>query len=225
MLGLMGMISTLKEIQFRIKRAATDDGRSSDDITLVAVSKRQSEERIELALEAGIRVFGENKVQEAKQHWESRRFEYSDLTLHLIGPLQTNKVADAVTLFDGIEVVDRDKLAGALSKEMQKQGVDRECFIQINTGKEEQKSGVYPQDAVAFSQHCKQNHGLNITGLMCIPPVFEEAAMHFALMKKLGAEAGLEKLSMGMSSDFEEAIRFGSTEVRLGSCLFGLREN
>lgn len=218
------MISTsLKAIKDKITLAAQDDQRLEHDVTLIAVSKKQSDERIEEALDAGLRIFGENRVQEAKSRWQDRRAHYPDLKLHLIGPLQTNKAEDAVALFDVIESLDRDKLAGALAKAMTKQGLTRECLIQVNTGEEDQKAGITPQDAVAFVHHCQTHHGLNITGLMCIPPVDEEPAMHFALLKKLAQEAGLPKLSMGMSGDFETAIRFGATQVRVGSSLFGAR--
>ena len=153
--------------------------------------------------------------------WTDRKIQFPDLKLHLIGPLQTNKAEDAVQLFDVIESLDREKLASVLAKAMKKHGLNRECFIQVNTGDEDQKSGILPQDAVAFAQHCMNDHGLNITGMMCIPPVDEEPAMHFALLKKLAADAGLPKLSMGMSGDYETAIRFGATQVRVGSSLFG----
>jgi len=218
------MISTsLKAIKDKITLAAQDDQRLEHDVTLIAVSKKQSDERIEEALDAGLRIFGENRVQEAQSRWQDRRAHYPDLKLHLIGPLQTNKAEDAVALFDVIESLDRDKLAGALAKAMTKQGLTRECLIQVNTGEEDQKAGITPQDAVAFVHYCQTHHGLNITGLMCIPPLDEEPAMHFALLKKLAQEAGLPKLSMGMSGDFETAIRFGATQVRIGSSLFGAR--
>ena len=217
------ILASLKAIKDKIALAAQDDQRLEHEVTLIAVSKKQSDERIEEALEAGLRVFGENRVQEAQSRWQERRTRYPDLKLHLIGPLQTNKAEDAVALFDVIESLDRDKLAGALAKAMTKQGLARECLIQVNTGEEDQKAGIAPQDAVEFVRHCQTHHGLNITGLMCIPPVDEEPAMHFALLKKLAQEAGLPKLSMGMSGDFETAIRFGATQVRVGSSLFGAR--
>jgi pyridoxal phosphate enzyme (YggS family) len=210
-------------IYAEIETAAQADGRKASDVTLIAVSKKQPEERIDAALEAGLRVFGENRVQEAQTRWSHRRGQYPDLRLHLIGPLQTNKAADAVALFDVIETVDREKLAASLAREMQKQNLQRACLIQVNTGDEAQKAGIHPQDAVAFSRHCREIHGLNITGMMCIPPVDEEPAMHFALLKKLAAEAGLQVLSMGMSGDYPTAIRFGATHVRVGSSLFGAR--
>ena len=192
-------------------------------VTLVAVSKQQPDEKIDAALDAGQRVFGENRVQEAISRWEHRRADYPDLILHLIGPLQTNKVAEAVALFDVIEVVDREKLAAALAKEMAKQDRHLPCLVQVNTGEEEQKSGISPQETVEFVRHCQSHHGLNITGLMCIPPADEEPAMHFALLAKLAKTCGLSELSMGMSGDYLEAIKFGATSVRVGSAIFGAR--
>jgi len=220
----MTISAALEDIQAKIKQATDDDGRSNADVTLIAVSKKQPDERINEALTCGLRIFGENRVQEAQMRWADRKIQFPDLKLHLIGPLQTNKAEDAVQLFDVIESLDREKLAAVLAKAMKKYDVNRECFIQVNTGDEDQKSGILPQDAVAFAQHCMNEHGLHITGMMCIPPVDEEPAMHFALLKKLAAEAGLPKLSMGMSGDYETAIRFGATQVRVGSSLFGARQ-
>ncbi len=194
-------------------------------ITLVAVSKRQPDDRIDAALAAGQSVFGENRVQEAQVRWMPRRDRHADLTLHLIGPLQTNKAADAVALFDVIEVVDRPKLAKALGNEMVRQNRQLECYIQVNTGKEAQKSGIVPEDADDFIAYCRDEAGLNITGLMCIPPIDEEAAMHFALLQTIAKRNNLSTLSMGMSDDFEEAIAFGATAVRLGSAVFGARNS
>ena len=193
-------------------------------VTLVAVSKRQPDERIHAALTAGQRVFGENRVQEAYGRWAHRRDCYADLKLHLIGPLQTNKVSDAVTLFDVIEVVDRPKLARALGVEMSRQNRQLECYIQVNTGEEQQKSGIGPDDADDFIVYCRDEAKLKITGLMCIPPVDEEASMHFALLKTIAERNGICTLSMGMSDDFEEAITFGANSVRIGSAIFGKRE-
>ena len=194
-------------------------------VTLVAVSKRQPDDRIDAALVAGQRVFGENRVQEAQGRWTPRRNRHANLTLHLIGPLQTNKVADAVALFDVIEVIDRSKLAKALGDEMIRQNRQLECYIQVNTGKEAQKSGIAPEDADDFIAYCRDEARLNITGLMCIPPVDEEAAMHFALLQTIAKRNDLSILSMGMSDDFEEAIAFGATAVRLGSAVFGARDS
>ena len=194
-------------------------------ITLVAVSKRQPDERIDAALAVGQNVFGENRVQEAQSRWVPRRDRHANLTLHLIGPLQTNKVADAVALFDVIEVVDRPKLAKALGDEMIRQNRQLECYIQVNTGKEVQKSGIAPETADNFIAYCREEARLNITGLMCIPPVDEEAAMHFALLQTIAKRNDLSILSMGMSDDFEEAIAFGATAVRIGSAVFGARNS
>ena len=217
--------SSLSEIHDNIHKAAIDDGRHGDNVTLIAVSKKQPESRITEALDAGIRIFGENRVQEAQERWAVRRDAYPDLKLHLIGQLQTNKAEDAVRLFDVIESLDREKLAVSLAKAMQKYGVNRECLIQVNTGDEDQKAGIPPSEAVDFVNHCRNNHGLNITGMMCIPPVDEEVAMHFALLKALAHEVGLPKLSMGMSGDYQTAITFGATQVRIGSSLFGARDH
>ena len=194
-------------------------------VTLVAVSKRQPDDRIDAALQAGQRVFGENRVQEAQGRWGSRRDRHADLTLHLIGPLQTNKAGDAVALFDVIEVVDRPKLAKALGDEMSRQNRHLECYIQVNTGKEAQKSGIAPEDADDFIAYCRDEARLKITGLMCIPPIEEEAAMHFALLQTIAKRNDLSILSMGMSDDFEEAIAFGATAVRIGSAIFGARDS
>ena len=213
----------LHHIKDNISKAAAQSGRSEKDVCLVAVSKKQPDERIDAALAAGLRVFGENRVQEAIGRWQHRRADYADLELRLIGPLQTNKAADAVSFFDVIETVDREKLARVLAAEMQKQSRHLPCLVQVNTGEEEQKAGIAPQDAVAFTAFCRHDLGLEITGLMCIPPVDEEAAMHFALLRTLAEKAGVPHLSMGMSSDYAEAIAFGATHVRVGSALFGAR--
>ena len=196
----------------------------TNPVTLVAVSKRQLDVRIDAALAAGQRAFGENRVQEAQTRWAHRRDQYKDLRLHLIGPLQTNKAGDAVALFDVIEVVDRPKLAKALGDEMVRQNRQLECYVQVNTGEEAQKSGIAPNDADNFIAYCRDEVGLNVTGLMCIPPVDEEAAMHFAPLNIIAKRNGLAKLSMGMSYDFEEAIAFGASAVRLGTAIFGARE-
>lgn len=198
-------------------RAANDD-----DVRLIAVSKMQPDAHIDAALNAGHRLFGENKVQEAKLHWEARRALYPDLRLHLIGPLQTNKVREAVTLFDCIETIDRVKLVDALAEEMTRQGRALECMIQVNTGEEPQKAGVLPQDLPALLAHCR-GAGVSVTGLMCIPPVGEASALHFLFLKELAQRHHLQELSMGMSEDFEKAILAGATYVRVGSALFGAR--
>ena len=211
------------EITKEIAAACRAAHRPAGAVQLVAVSKQQPEERITAMLAACQRVFGENRVQEAIQRWSGRRADHPDLKLHLIGPLQSNKAADAVALFDVIETVDRPKIAATLAAEMTRQNRPLPCYIQVNTGEEPQKSGILPADLTAFLGYCRQDAGLEITGLMCIPPVDEEPAMHFALLAKLAAEQGLPDLSMGMSGDFAEAVRFGATSVRVGSALFGPR--
>ena len=213
----------LQAISKRVTAARPDN--ESAGPTLVAVSKRQPDDRIEAALAAGHRVFGENRVQEAQERWTSRRDLYPDLRLHLIGPLQTNKSADAVALFDVIEVVDRPKLARSLSAEMARQGRHLPCYVQVNTGEEDQKSGIWPEEADDFIAFCRDECGLDIAGLMCIPPVDEEPAMHFALLRTIAERNGLSGLSMGMSGDYEEAVRFGATSIRVGSAIFGSRDS
>ena len=193
--------------------------------TLVAVSKRQPDDRIDAGLAAGHRVFGENRVQEAQHRWQVRREQYDDLVLHLIGPLQTNKSAEAVALFDVIEVVDRPKLARALATEMQRQNRHLDCYVQVNTGEEPQKSGVLPEEVDEFIAFCRDDCRLNIVGLMCIPPQDEEPAMHFALLRSMAERHALAELSMGMSGDFEDAIAFGATSIRVGSAIFGARDS
>ena len=190
---------------------------------LVAVSKQQPDTKVDQSLLAGHRVFGENRVQEAKQRWQARKVNYPDLELHLIGPLQTNKVPEAVALFDVIEVVDRAKLAKTLAAEMQRQNRHLPCFVQVNTGEEPQKAGVMPGEADEFIRFCRDDCSLDIVGLMCIPPADEEPAMHFALLREMAERNDLSELSMGMSSDFETAIAFGATSVRVGSAIFGAR--
>ena len=192
--------------------------------TLVAVSKQQPDERIVAALQAGQRVFGENRVQEALTRWAAQREQYPDLALHLIGPLQTNKVRDAVALFDVIETVDRPDLVEALQKECEKQDKWPQLFIQVNTGDEAQKSGVSVNGLDSLIDHAKKR-GLDISGLMCIPPVDAPPALHFALLKKLAEQHDLKCLSMGMSGDFEKAIALGATHVRIGTGIFGARGN
>lgn len=215
--------ANLKSIQSDIEAVCAPFGHDPSTVTLVAVSKKQPDERIQAALDAGHRVFGENRVQEAYEHWEHRKGDYSDLTLHLIGPLQSNKTKEAVALFDVIESVDRLKIARKLSEEMKAQGRNIPCFIQVNTGEEEQKSGILPQDLPDFYKICVEEHGLDIQGLMCIPPIDEAPALHFALLKKLAEERGLKKLSMGMSADYEKAVQLGTTHIRIGTGVFGER--
>ena len=203
--------------------AAKVAGRASADIALVAVSKQQPEARVEAMLAAGQRLFGENRVQEASGRWMARRARLPDLRLRLIGPLQTNKAAEAMRLFDAIETLDRPKLAAALADAAQQQGACPDIFVQVNTGEEKQKSGVFPAAADAFIKQARETHGLPVKGLMCIPPADEEPALHFALLAKIAARNGLAGLSIGMSGDFETAIRFGATHVRVGASLFGPR--
>lgn len=210
----------LDPIRERIAKAARAAGRDPADVTLVAVSKQQPWERIEPVLAAGQRVFGENRVQEAMARWAERR---DQIELRLIGPLQSNKAREAVAFFDVIETLDRDKLARALAAEMQKQGRAPRLYVQVNTGEEPQKAGVIPPEADAFIALCRSTYGFEIEGLMCIPPEAEPPGPHFALLAKIAARNGVAGLSMGMSADFETAIRFGATSVRVGSALFGAR--
>jgi len=212
----------LAEIRERIADAARAAGRDPGEVTLVAVSKVQPIARVEAVLEAGHRIFGENRVQEAAGKWPDLRDRFPDVTLHLVGPLQTNKVRQAVELFDVIETVDRPKLARKLAEVFAETGRSLPCYVQVNTGEEAQKAGVLPADTDAFVAECR-DLGLPLAGLMCIPPVDEEPALHFALLAKLAARNGLDGLSMGMSGDFERAIAQGATVVRVGSALFGAR--
>lgn len=208
------------DILTRIAAAAKAAGREASDVALVAVSKQQPWDRVATILETGQTVFGENRVQDAMAAWEGRR---EGVELRLIGPLQTNKVKEAVAFFDVIETLDREKLAAALAQEMTKQGRTPRLYVQVNTGEEEQKAGVIPTQADAFIKACRETHGLVIEGLMCIPPADEPPGPHFALLAKIAARNGIAKLSMGMSDDFEAAVRFGATSVRVGSALFGPR--
>ena len=213
----------LADVTRRIAEAARAAGRDPGQVTLVAVSKTHGADKVRELLAAGQRVFGENRVQEAEEKYPALKAEYHDLQLHLIGPLQTNKARDAVALFDVIESVDRERLAATLAKEMARAGRHPECFIQVNTGEEPQKAGILPADLDAFVAACRDTHKLPVVGLMCIPPVDEEPALHFALLVKMAARNGLPKVSMGMSADYEIAVRLGATHVRVGSALFGAR--
>jgi len=212
----------LKEVRGRIDAAAARAAREPEDVTLIAISKTQPDARIEAALAAGQRVFGENRVQEAEAHWAARRESVDDLELHLVGPLQTNKVRDAVALFDVIQTVDRPKLAEHLAREFARAGTPRRCFIQVNTGEEPQKAGVVPAEADGFIAACRALE-LPVEGLMCIPPADEPAPPHFALLGEIAARNGLAGLSMGMSADFEAAAELGATHVRVGTGVFGPR--
>jgi pyridoxal phosphate enzyme (YggS family) len=215
----------LIDIQDRIKKAAQSAVRNTGKTALVAVSKVHDASRIRLALEAGQKIFGENRVQEAEEKWPALKSEYPDVTLHLIGPLQRNKVKKAVQLFDVIETIDRLKLARSVARELEEQQKQMECYIQINTGEEPQKAGILPSETDEFIAECINEINLPVVGLMCIPPVDEDPSMHFALLAKIAARNGLEKLSMGMSSDFEIAIRFGASSVRIGTAIFGTRKS
>jgi len=213
----------LSAVRRRVQAAARAAGRSPDSVALVAVSKTHPAGAVREALVAGQRLFGENRVQEAHAKYPALRESFPDLALHLIGPLQTNKVRDAVALFDVIETVDRPRLAEALAREMDHTGRRLPCLIEVNTGEESQKSGVLPDAADDFVVECRDRLGLPIVGLMCLPPVDQEPSPHFALLREIARRTGLELLSMGMSADFETAIRFGATHVRIGTAIFGAR--
>lgn len=215
--------ANLAAVREAIARAARTAGRDPAAIDLLAVSKMQARDALAAALDAGQRAFGENRVQEAQAKWPEFRAAFADLRLHLIGPLQTNKVKDALRLFDVIETIDREKLARAVAEEGARSGKAIDCFVQVNTGEEPQKAGVWPRAADAFITLCRESLRLNVTGLMCIPPQDEEPAFHFALLREIARRHGLTRLSMGMSHDFEAAILFGATEVRVGTAVFGRR--
>ncbi len=217
---IAGNLHTVRE---RIAEAARAAGRDPSAVTLCAVSKTVPADRILRAIAAGQREFGENRVQEAASKWPALREREPGLTLHLIGPLQTNKAGKAVALFDVIQTVDRPKLARVLAREMEKTGRRPLCFVQVNTGAEPQKAGILPQQADAFIAACRREFGLPVVGLMCIPPVDEEPALHFALLREIAERNGLSALSMGMSADYEVAIAFGATVVRVGTAIFGAR--
>ena len=213
----------LAAVKDRIAAAARAAGRDPASVRLMAVSKTFGPEAIEPVIAAGHRLFGENRVQEAKAKWPALKARYPGLELHLIGPLQSNKAREAVALFDAIHTIDREKIARAVAEEMARQGRRLELYVEVNTGEEPQKAGVAPRDTVAFVAMCRAELKLDITGLMCIPPVEEEPAVHFAFLAKLAREAGVAGLSMGMSADFETAIALGATCVRVGSAIFGAR--
>jgi PLP dependent protein len=215
--------ANLAAIRGRIVAAATAAGRGEREVTLVAVGKTHPAEAVRAALQAGQRVFGENRVQEAEGKFPALRAGHPDLVLHLIGPLQTNKVREAVALFDVIETLDRPRLAEALAAEMARTGRRPACFVQVNTGEEPQKAGIVPSAAGAFIADCRDRLGLPIAGLMCIPPLDELPAVHFAFLRELARRHGVAQLSMGMSADFETAIAFGATHVRVGTAIFGER--
>jgi pyridoxal phosphate enzyme (YggS family) len=221
---LMNNVERLSEIQAAIARAATDCRREPGDVALVCVTKNFPAKDVIPLLEAGHRVFGENRVQEAKAKWAGLRALYPGVELHLIGPLQSNKTREALEIFDVIESVDREKIAQALAKEIAATGKRPRLLVQVNTGAEPQKVGVLPEHADAFIQACREQYGLEIAGLMCVPPVDQQASPHFALLAEIARRNGLKTLSMGMSSDFELAVQLGATHVRVGSAIMGERD-
>ncbi len=213
----------LAAVAAKIAAAEREAKRQAGSVRLIAVSKTFDAAAIRPVIAAGQRVFGENRVQEAAGKWPALRLETPDIELHLIGPLQSNKARDAVTLFDVIHTIDRDRIAGAVAEEMARQGRAPRLLVQVNTGAEPQKAGVLPEETDAFVERCRTVHGLAIDGLMCIPPFDEVAAPHFALLAKVAGRLGLKSLSMGMSADFETAIALGATDVRVGTAIFGAR--
>ncbi|MGF0539778.1 YggS family pyridoxal phosphate-dependent enzyme [Agrobacterium sp. ES01] len=213
----------LSEVRERIAKTADRSKRDEGSVELVAVSKTFDADAIRPVIACGQRVFGENRVQEAQAKWPELKAETAGIDLHLIGPLQSNKAADAVALFDVIETVDREKIARALAEEMKRQDRHLRCYVQVNTGLEPQKAGIEPEKTAEFVTLCRDELGLQIEGLMCIPPVDENPGPHFALLAKIAKDCGVERLSMGMSGDFETAIEFGATSVRVGSAIFGAR--
>lgn len=208
----------------RLNSALREAGRAGP-VEIVAVSKTQDEEKLKEALDAGQRVFAENRVQEAKSKWPALRLEYEGIELRLIGPLQSNKAADAVALFDVIETIDRPKIARVISEEIRRQDRKPRLLVQVNTGAEAQKAGILPEETDAFIRQCRDEFGLEIDGLMCIPPADEPPAPHFALLAKIAARNGLKILSMGMSGDYDIAAQLGATHIRVGTALFGARTN
>jgi pyridoxal phosphate enzyme (YggS family) len=216
-------LARLETVRSGIAAAEREAKRPAGSVELVAVSKTFDADAIRPVLEAGQRVFGENRVQEAQGKWPALREEFPGTELHLIGPLQSNKAKEAIALFDVIESVDREKIAAELAKEMRRQEKSLRFYVQVNTGSEPQKAGVEPKEAVAFVTRCRDVHGMAVEGLMCIPPADENPGPHFALLEMLARQAGVEKLSMGMSGDYELAIAFGATGVRVGSAIFGSR--
>lgn len=215
--------ANLADVRAKIAKAARAANRDPGSVTLIAVAKMHDEEAVYAALAAGQKAFGENRVQEAKAKYPALKATHPALDLHLIGPLQSNKARDAVALFDAIHTLDRDSLAETLAAEIKRVGRTPRLFVQVNTGEEPQKAGVAPQDALAFIARCRDAHGLKLSGLMCIPPADDVPAPHFALLLKLARDAGLDELSMGMSGDYETAIRLGATHIRVGTAIFGAR--
>ncbi|PKA39246.1 YggS family pyridoxal phosphate-dependent enzyme [Rhizobium sullae] len=219
----MELQERLNDVRSRIAAAERQSGRPAGSAQLVAVSKTFDAEAIRPAIAAGQRIFGENRVQESQGKWPELKAETAGIELHLIGPLQSNKTADAVALFDVIETVDREKIARAIAGEMKRQGKSLRLYVQVNTGLEPQKAGIAPADTPAFVDFCRNELGLSIEGLMCIPPAEENPGPHFALLAKIAGRCGVEKLSMGMSGDYETAVALGATSVRVGSAIFGAR--
>ena len=220
---MMNSAERLAQVRARVAAAAARAGRAAESVRLIVVSKTFGADAIEPVITAGQRDFGENRVQEAQAKWPALRERYPTLRLHLIGPLQTNKVRDAVAVFDVIQSVDREKLAAALAREMMRQGRFLPVFVQVNTGEEPQKAGAPPQEAADLVRHCRERHGLRVEGLMCIPPLDADPAAHFSMLRRLAEAAEVDGLSMGMSGDFEAAIEHGATYVRVGSAIFGER--
>ncbi|PCI03118.1 MAG: YggS family pyridoxal phosphate-dependent enzyme [Hyphomicrobiales bacterium] len=220
---MSNVVEQHNEVVGRIEKVCKRSNRAASEVALIVVSKTFGPEDITPLLDDNCRVFGENRVQEAQSKWVDLKQQYSDIELHLIGPLQSNKAEDAVALFDVIQTIDREKIAKAIGKEMEKQGRKLKLFVQVNTGSEPQKAGILPGEAVGFVKKCQEDFGLEIAGLMCIPPFDENPGPHFALLRKLAEGAGVSELSMGMSGDFETAVEFGATFVRVGSAIFGGR--
>ncbi|MGL4439436.1 MAG: YggS family pyridoxal phosphate-dependent enzyme [Bosea sp. (in: a-proteobacteria)] len=219
----MDILARFTEVSGLVRRAESDTDRRPGEVTLVAVSKLFDAVAIRPVLEAGHRSFGENYVQEAKAKWPDLRADFADVTLHLIGPLQSNKARDAVALFDVIETLDRESLAKELAREIAKQGRSPKLLVQVNTGDEPQKGGISPRAADAFISMCRETYGLSVTGLMCIPPSEQPPSPHFALLGQIARRNGISTLSMGMSADYAAAIQLGATHVRIGSAIFGVR--
>ena len=215
--------ANLATVRAEIAAATKTAGRATDDVTLVAISKIHQSDRILPVLDAGHRIFGENRVQEAAAKWPALKDRFADIELHLVGPLQTNKIKQALALFDVIETLDRPKLARALATEMANRQRLTPCYIQVNTGEEPQKAGVMPDQTKDFIALCRDQLKLPVAGLMCIPPIDEEPALHFALLAEIAKRHGIERLSMGMSADFEVAIALGASHVRIGTSVFGER--
>jgi pyridoxal phosphate enzyme (YggS family) len=222
--GVADIARNLAEVKAAMARAAAKAARAADEVRLIAVSKGHDADAARDCLVAGHRLFGENRVQEAEMKWPALKEQFPDARLHLIGPLQTNKAAAAVRLFDAIETLDRPRLAEALARHMDAIGRRVDCFIQVNTGNEPQKAGVAPAETDAFVRLCRDDYKLPLVGLMCIPPHNEEPSLHFALLREIARRNNLAQLSMGMSSDYEIAIEFGATLVRVGTAIFGVRE-